>query len=188
MILGYSQMKYIEFTTNMNLETLMKCHMNVFSYFNRIPDQILYDNMKTVVIKHGPLEVRFNRKFEDFLAYYRIVPKACRPRRPQTKGQVERTVKYLKDNFFQRKHEPTLNALNEDIREWLDQVANKKENQTTNEAAFKRFEQEQKFLKAWKKKLCFLLPIGSIERLVEIVLYHTVENNTPFLIVMLDRP
>ncbi|MEN3152945.1 IS21 family transposase [Priestia aryabhattai] len=155
MILGYSRMKYVEFTTNMNLETLMKCHMNAFSYFNGIPDQILYDNMKTVVIKHSPVEVRFNRKFEDFLAYYGIVPKACRPRRPQTKGKVERTVKYLKDNFFQRKHEPTLNALNEDIKEWLNQVANKKENQTTNEAPFKRFEQEQKFLKAWGEKPLF---------------------------------
>jgi transposase len=38
LISGYSRMKYIEFTTNMNLETLMKYHMNAFSYFNRIPD------------------------------------------------------------------------------------------------------------------------------------------------------
>ena len=117
-----------------------------FSYFNGVPEQILYDNMKTVVIKHSPVEIRFNRKFEDFLAYYGIVPKACRPKRPQTKGKVERTIKYLKDNFFQRKHEPTLHALNEAVRTWLDQIANKKTNQTTNESPFQRFEQEQKFL------------------------------------------
>ncbi|MED4287079.1 hypothetical protein P4678_25785 [Priestia megaterium] len=80
-------MKYIEFTTNMNLETLMKYHMNAFSYFNRIPDQILYYNMKTVVIEHSPVEVRFNRKLEDFSAYYGIVPKVCRSRRPQQKGK-----------------------------------------------------------------------------------------------------
>jgi len=104
-VLGYSRMKYVEFTTNMNVETLMKCHMNAFAYFNGIPEQILYDNMKTVVLKHSPIEIRFNRTFEDFLAYYGIVPKACRPKRPQTKGKVERVVKYLKDNFFQRKHD-----------------------------------------------------------------------------------
>lgn len=155
MILGYSRMKYVEFTTNMNLETLMKCHMNAFSYFNGVPEQILYDNMKTVVIKHSPVEIRFNRKFEDFLAYYGIVPKACRPKRPQTKGKVERTIKYLKDNFFQRKHEPTLHALNEAVRTWLDQIANKKTNQTTNESPFQRFEQEQKFLQIWGVKPLF---------------------------------
>jgi transposase len=78
MVLGYSRMKYIEFTNNMNIETLMKCHMNAFSYFNGIPQQILYDNMKTVVLEHSPTEIRFNRTFEDFLAYYGIIPKACR--------------------------------------------------------------------------------------------------------------
>lgn len=155
MVLGYSRMKYIGFTTNMNIETLMKCHMNAFSYFNGIPQQILYDNMKTVVLKHSPTEIRFNRIFEDFLAYYGIIPKACRPKRPQTKGKVERVVSYLKNNFFQRKHEPTLVALNEKIRVWLDQVANQKPNQTTNEPPVLRLEQEQKFLQAWGVKPLF---------------------------------
>lgn len=82
MVLGYSRMKYMEITTTMNMEQLMKCHMNAFSYFNGVPEQILYDNMKTVVTKHTPAEIRFNQKFEEFLAYYGIVPKACKPRRP----------------------------------------------------------------------------------------------------------
>src|SRR5690606_36820845 len=94
----------------------------------------------------------FNRAFEDFLTYYGIVPKACRPKRPQTKGKVERVVKYLKDNFFQRKHEPTLYALNEAVRIWLDQVADRKPNQTTNEPTIQRFEQEQEFRQAWGVK------------------------------------
>jgi transposase len=33
-VLGYSRMKYMEITTTMNMEQLMKCHMNAFSYFN----------------------------------------------------------------------------------------------------------------------------------------------------------
>ncbi|WP_133058626.1 IS21 family transposase, partial [Halalkalibacter urbisdiaboli] len=46
-VLGFSRMKYMEITTTMNLEQLMKCHMNAFAYFNGVPKQILYDNMKT---------------------------------------------------------------------------------------------------------------------------------------------
>jgi transposase len=87
----------------MNLEQLMKCHMNAFAYFNGVPKQILYDNMKTVVIKHSSTQIRFNRKFEEFLAYYGVVPKACKPPRPQTKGEVESAVGYLKKNFMQRR-------------------------------------------------------------------------------------
>lgn len=142
MVLSYSRMKYVEFTTDMKLETLMKCHMNAFAYFNGLPEQILYDNMKTVVTKHSPVEIRFNRTFEDFLAYYGIVPKACKPNRPQTKGKVVRTVQYVKNNFFQRRHEPNLYALNEDIRKWLDGVANQKKNQTTNEPPVHRLNHE----------------------------------------------
>lgn len=155
MILSYSRMKYVEFTTDMKLETLMKCHMNAFAYFNGLPEQILYDNMKTVVTKHSPVEIRFNRTFEDFLAYYGIVPKACKPHRPQTKGKVERTVLYLKNNFFQRKHEPTLYALNHNIRKWLDNTANQKKNQTTNEPPVQRLQHEQKFLQTWGIKSLF---------------------------------
>ncbi|KIV55427.1 transposase, partial [Aneurinibacillus migulanus] len=155
MVLSYSRMKYIEFTTSMDLENLMKCHMNAFAYFNGVPEQILYDNMKTAVIRHTPVEIRFNRRFEDFLAYYGITPKACRPKRPQTKGKVENVVGYLKKNFFQRKHEPTLRALNEDIRVWLDEVANQRPNQTTLESPFKRFEVEQARLGKWATKPLF---------------------------------
>ncbi|MDF9759177.1 transposase [Peribacillus simplex] len=56
--------------------------MNAFAYFNGLPEQIPYDNMKTVVTKHSPVKKRFNRTFEDFLAYYGIVSKACKPHRP----------------------------------------------------------------------------------------------------------
>lgn len=63
-------MKYVEFTDSMDLETLMKCHMSAFACFNGVPEPILYDNMKTAVIKHSPIEVRFNLTFEEFLAYY----------------------------------------------------------------------------------------------------------------------
>ncbi|WP_085521582.1 IS21 family transposase [Tuberibacillus sp. Marseille-P3662] len=146
MVLGYSRMKYVEFTDSMNLETLMKCHMNAFAYFNGVPEQILYDNMKTAVIKHSPVEIRFNRRFEEFLAYYGIVPKACKPYRPQTKGKIENVVGYVKKNFLQRKHAPTLRSLNDDVRQWLDKTANHKIHHTTQESPQARFQHEQTYL------------------------------------------
>ncbi|HDR7481912.1 IS21 family transposase [Bacillus toyonensis] len=161
MVLGYSRMEYVEFTTSMDLETLMKCHMNAFAYFNGLPEQILYDNMKTVVIKHTPVEIRFNRRFEDFLSYYGIVPKACKPYRPQTKGKVENVVGYLKKNFMQRKHTFTLESLNDDVRDWLNQTANRKPNGTTKEAPIARYQVEEKYLGKSNTKPAF--PIAKWE-------------------------
>lgn len=51
MILGYFRMRYIEFITDMSTATLIQCHINAFRYFGGYPEEILYDNMKQVVVK-----------------------------------------------------------------------------------------------------------------------------------------
>ena len=130
----------------------MKCHMNAFSYFNGIPQQLLYDNMRTVVTKHSVSQIRFNKKFEDFLSYYGVVPKACKPYRAQTKGKVERAVAYLKSNFLKRRLPETLEDLNAEVRKWLDQVVHKKRNQTTQQCPNDRFIEERTFLIRWNTK------------------------------------
>ena len=65
MILGYSRMRYIEFVTDMTTSTLIRCHVNAFRYFNGYPEEILYDNMKQVVIKRllKQEESTLNRQF-----------------------------------------------------------------------------------------------------------------------------
>jgi len=68
MILGYSRMRYIEFVTDMSTNTLIRCHQNAFRYFGGYPEEILYDNMKQVVIKRllKQEDSTLNRQFEDF--------------------------------------------------------------------------------------------------------------------------
>ena len=53
MILGYSRMRYVEFTLNIDTPTLIQCHLNAFEYFGGFTQEILYDNMKQVVIKRA---------------------------------------------------------------------------------------------------------------------------------------
>ena len=49
-VLGYSRMLYIKFTDNMRYDTLETCHRNVFRFCGG-PREVLYDNMKTVVLQ-----------------------------------------------------------------------------------------------------------------------------------------
>ena len=102
MILGYSRMRYIEFVTDMSTNTLILCHQNAFRYFGGYPEEILYDNMKQVVIKRllKQEDSTLNRQFEDFAGFYGFKPILCRPYRGQTKGKVERTVQFVRDNFM----------------------------------------------------------------------------------------
>ena len=102
MVLGYSRMRYMEFVTDMSTNTLIWCHQNAFRYFGGYPEEILYDNMKQVVIKRllKQEDSTLNRQFEDFAGFYGFKPILCRPYRGQTKGKVERTVQFVRDNFM----------------------------------------------------------------------------------------
>lgn len=144
MILGYSRMRYIEFVTDMSTDTLIRCHVNAFRYFNGYPEEILYDNMKQVVIKRlmKQEESALNRQFEDFAGFYGFKPVLCRPYRGQTKGKIERTVRYVRDNFMVGIRYRSLNDLNGQARAWCNKV-NAKEHGTTGDIPFQRIKKER---------------------------------------------
>ena len=79
MILGYSRMRYIEFVTDMTTTTLIRCHINAFRYFGGYPEEVLYDNMKQVVVKRllKQKDSTMNSQFEDFAGFYGFKPILC---------------------------------------------------------------------------------------------------------------
>ena len=143
MVLGYSRMRYIEFVTDMSTSTLIRCHQNAFRYFHGYPEEILYDNMKQVVIKRllKQEDSTLNRQFEDFAGFYGFKPILCRPYRGQTKGKVERTVAFVRDNFMVGIKYNSLDDLNGQAVAWCNKV-NGKVHATTNEIPFERLKKE----------------------------------------------
>lgn len=126
-ILGYSRMRYIEFVTDMTTTTLIRCRINAFRYFGGYPEEILYDNMKQVVVKRllRQKDSTINSQFEDFAGFYGFKSVLCRPYRGQTKGKVERTVSYVRDNFMVGIKYDSLDDLNRQAALWCDKVNNK---------------------------------------------------------------
>ncbi len=143
MILGYSRIRYIEFVTDMSTNTLIRCHQNAFRYMGGYPQEILYDNMKQVVVKRllKQEDSTLNSQFEDFAGFYGFKPVLCRPYRGQTKGKVERTVAFVRDNFMTGIQYNSLNDLNGQALAWCNKV-NAKEHSTTGEIPFYRLQEE----------------------------------------------
>lgn len=143
MILGYSRMRYIEFVTDMSTATLIQCHINAFRYFGGYPEEILYDNMKQVVVKRllKQEDSELNRQFEDFAGFYGFKPVLCRPYRGQTKGKVERTVRYVRENFMVGRHYSSLEDLNGQAVCWCEKI-NHKIHQTINVTPYSRLSEE----------------------------------------------
>ena len=138
-ILSYSRAMYVEFTTSMKLPVLIGCHLRAFDYFGGWTETILYDNMKQVRIDGETL----NPLFLDFASHYGITIKTHQPRRPRTKGKVERMVDYIKDNFLNGRTFSDLNDLNTQSLRWLDTVAHARVHATTGEQPAALLKQER---------------------------------------------
>lgn len=143
MILGYSRMKYVEFTLSIDTQTLIQCHLNAFEYFGGFTQEILYDNMKQVVIKRAlkSSDSKWNSQFEDFFKCFGFIPRLCRPYRPQTKGKIENTVGYVKRDFFLGRRFTSLEDLNGQVNRWLERV-NSTVHGTTYQIPLERFKEE----------------------------------------------
>lgn len=133
--LGCSRATYVEYVTDERIETLIACHVRAFEFFGGVPTEVLYDNVKTVVIErdgYGPGRHRFHASLWDMAKHYTFRPRLCRPYRAKTKGKVERFNGYLRHSF----HVPLMTRLrqaglkldrdtaNVEVLRWLWEVAN----------------------------------------------------------------
>src|SRR5579859_2432561 len=66
-----------------------------------------------------------------------VAPRVCRPRKPQTKGKVERTVEIIKYGFWPGVHFTDLDDLNEQAAAWCSRL-NQKVHHTTRRVPLDR--------------------------------------------------
>ena len=155
--MGYSRASYVEYVDNEKVETLLGCHMNAFEYFGGVPQECLYDNMKTVIIRrngYGRGKHQFNALFEDFAKHCGFAIKLCKPYRAKTKGKVERFNHYLRYNFHNglkvklsmKNYQLNIENANAEVLKWPDDTANKRIHQTTLQIPMELLVQEQPHL------------------------------------------
>ena len=144
MVLGYSRMRYIEYTLSIDVYTLIQCHLNAFRYFGGYTKEILYDNMKQIVITRAlkSSDSKWNTKYEDFFKHYGFAPRLCRPYRAQTKGKIENNVGYVRRDFFLGGSFQSLADMNSQTLTWLKRV-NSDVHGTTHEIPLERFKSEE---------------------------------------------
>ena len=102
-VLGYSRVLYVEFVARQTALTVMLGLERAFAVFGGVPHEILFDQMKSVIVDdHRPTGGRLleNPEFLRFAAHWGFRIRACRPYRAKTKGKVERPVGYLRGNFL----------------------------------------------------------------------------------------
>jgi transposase len=117
--------------------------------FGGVTREVLFDNMKTVVLErntYGRGMHRFHAGFLDYAKHAGFLPRLCQPYRARTKGKVERFIGYLKGSFWvpfvasmrQLGLAPDKHAANAAVSRWLREVANARVHATTGEIPAER--------------------------------------------------
>jgi transposase len=110
--------RYVEFFPNARQENLFIGMIHAFLYMG-VPDYILTDNMKSVVVRRDddghPI---WQKDYELFMGNIGFSTKLCKPRHPFTKGSVERLIRFVKANFLAGRVFTELTDLNYEAIRW----------------------------------------------------------------------
>lgn len=92
--LGNSRYCSFEYRRHKTQRDVFECLINAFKQTGGVPEEILFDNMATVVdIIDG--RRRINTKMQAFAGDFKFKVSLCKPRRSYTKGKVEAANKFV---------------------------------------------------------------------------------------------
>lgn len=147
--LGYSRRQFFWCTDREDAEHSYEGLILALEHFGGVPAEVLVDNQKPMVAERlAGGGARFTERFLDLAGHYGFTPRACRPYRARTKGKDERSVGYIKGNFFQRYREfESLEHANALAVQWLAEEADVRVHGTVKEIVAERFAREAPHLR-----------------------------------------
>jgi transposase len=148
MILGYSRAAYVEYTDRQDLATFWACHQHAFAFFGGVPDELLYDRTKTVVKRAVGYRSELHPEAVAFAGHYGFSIKLCLPRRPATKGKVEKQVDTIREWFFRGRPWSDLRDLNRQWRGWHEETWLPHAHRTTGTTIAARLPEDQAALQS----------------------------------------
>ena len=123
MVLSWSRAVFLHFFLDARMPSFLRGHVLGFEALGGVPRELLYDNLKSAVLERVGDAIRFNEKLLALAGHYRFAPKPCAPARGNEKGRVERTIRYIRDNFFAARTWADLDDLNAQAAQWCEEIA-----------------------------------------------------------------
>jgi transposase len=100
MVLSYSRAMWAEFVLDLTVHSLCRSLVRASVALKGVPRQWLFDNPKIVVLERQGDAIRFHPTLLELCGKMRVQPRLCAVARPQHKGKVERSIRYLRDRFL----------------------------------------------------------------------------------------
>ena len=147
-VLKHSRKAHVRFYFDDRQSTLLEAHCHAFADFGGVTARVVYDRMATVTL--GQIgrggKVIWHPRFLDFARHYGFDPYLCKVADPDRKGVVERFFDYLEYDFVRGSSFETIEDLNERVRLWLRDIANRRVHGTTRTVPDEQWQAERDLL------------------------------------------
>lgn len=150
MLLCYSRQKFVFFRdVPFTSDSAAMAHELAFAYFKGIPGEIVYDQDSVFLHRENLGDYVMTDTFNSYQASrpFRVV--FCRAADPESKGKVENTVRYVKNNFLFHRTFIDINQLNTEVLNWLERTGNVMVHNTTRRVPQEQWLKEQPYLITW---------------------------------------
>lgn len=146
-ILPFSKWIFAYATKTQKTEDWIKGCIMMFNKMNGIPQTIICDNAKALIVKNKNRVVEINSYFQEFLEFHKINVLPARPKKPRDKASGENAVNIIQKQVLMRMRNEkfsSLEALNERL-EYMTDCYNHKKTKTFPDSRMAIFiEQEKK--------------------------------------------
>jgi len=168
-VLCHSRLLYIEFSLSQKKAEFYRALVHALEFFQGSPRKIIFDNLKAAVTSGSGRHACLHPEFLALCGHFYMEPIACTARDPESKGNVEASVRYVKHNALAGRGEElrTWEDYQRFAPQWLDRVANVRCHATTKERPIDRFQKERDCLRPLP-----VIPFDSDEILSVVVTPH----------------
>lgn len=116
--LSYSRALFVKFFLGVCQADFEEGFEDAFQFFGGVPRKALLDNLKTGVSERLWNLIRYNEHFLAMARHYGLDVQACRPRRGNEKGKIEKSIGYIRENFFEARTWKDIEDLNAQALSW----------------------------------------------------------------------
>jgi len=153
-VLSASRYKYCAlqdrpFTTLDLIRHLLDC----FEYIGGIPEEIVIDQDKVMVVSENRGDIIYTKDFKQFIEEMGLKMYVCRKNDPESKGKIENLIKFIKRNFLSVRDFENIEEAKERLSKWLNRRANGKISLATRRIPQEMFSEEKAYLRTFPNSI-----------------------------------
>ena len=142
MTLCFSRRAYYQLVPDQKVPSFLAAIRAAFEHFGVVPQRLKLDNLKSGVLRDHLGQRYYQDDFYRFCQHYGCLPDAARPYTPTDKGRVERDIRYAKGSCFRGREFDSREHAAAHLREWMEQVADRRVHGTTQRRPIDLFAEE----------------------------------------------